>query len=314
VHFTPNFKKDPKTGKEYDFYNKPYGLLHWLEGPLGPPDDSVVALLDPDFIFLRPLLYRPKDDRVLFSPTLTQADVFEEVVEGRPVAQHYGLGAQWTRFNLKYIAGQDSPALKVNISAANKGYSVGPPLIAHQRDMRKIAAQWVEFVPRVYEEYPHLLAEMYTYCIAAAHHKLPHLRLDHYMVSAIDSGGEGWPFVDRMPGYVCADRGDPGLDQPVFLHYCQFYRVEHWGFHKRRVQHDLFSCEAPLFKIPPEDLEDTHWKEDPYKKTMLSKRQARHHAYQLCELTKRLNKASMKYKAMFCEPSRANFTRAIKIW
>ena len=27
VHFTPDFKKDEKTGK-YDFYNKPWGTVH----------------------------------------------------------------------------------------------------------------------------------------------------------------------------------------------------------------------------------------------------------------------------------------------
>ena len=43
VHFTPDFKKDKKSGKKYDFYNKPYGafvfawllvLLHDLSAPL----------------------------------------------------------------------------------------------------------------------------------------------------------------------------------------------------------------------------------------------------------------------------------------
>ena len=30
VHFTPDFKTDKKTKKEYEFYNKPYGMDHWL--------------------------------------------------------------------------------------------------------------------------------------------------------------------------------------------------------------------------------------------------------------------------------------------
>ena len=56
---------------------------------------------------------------------------------------------------------------------------------------------------KVYEEYPELLAEMYAYSISAAHNKLPHLRLDHYMVSNIDASGEGWSFIDRIQVREC---------------------------------------------------------------------------------------------------------------
>lgn len=315
VHFTPDFKKDSKSGKSYDFYNKPYGLEHWLGSPAGPRDNNaIVALLDPDFLFLRPLTYKIGQDRVLFSPTITEADLIDEVTEGRPVAQHYGIGSHWTKFKVGYIAGQDSPATKVNISHAYRHFSVGPPYIVHVRDMKRIATKWAECVPKVYEEYPELLAEMYAYSIAAAHLELPHLRLDHYMVSNVDASGEGWPFVDKLEEYACSDYPDLGLDQPVFLHYCQFYRVEHWGFHKRRVDPGFFSCDSPLFLIPPDDLEDTLWKEDPYKKTLLSKRQAQHNAFQLCNIVKRLNRAATKYKNLLCPAGTANYTMDIKIW
>jgi len=64
VHFTPDFKKDEKTNKKYDFYNKPWGLKHWLDyayPPIG--GDVVVALIDPDMIFLRPLTTQVKGGR-----------------------------------------------------------------------------------------------------------------------------------------------------------------------------------------------------------------------------------------------------------
>jgi len=317
VHFTPDFKKDAKTGKSYDFYNKPIGLRHWLDSAAAPKEkDAIIALLDPDFLFLRPLTYKVKKDTVLFSPTITEADLIDEVTEGHPVAQHYGIGSHWTKFKVPYIAGAESPATKVSISDAYRDYSVGPPYIVHVNDMRKIAEKWAECVPKVFEEYPELLAEMYAYSIAAAHLQLPHLRLDHYMVSNIDASGEGWPFVDKLAEtYVCSeDAPDLGMEQPVFLHYCQFYRVEHWGFHKRRVDEHLFSCESPLFLVPPEDLEDTHWKEDREKKTLLSKRQAQHAAFSLCNIIKKLNRAGTKFKNMYCPQGGANYTQAVKIW
>jgi len=55
VHFTPDFKEDKKTGKRYDFFNKPFGMLHWLEHAKGVGENAVIALIDPDFFFIRPL-------------------------------------------------------------------------------------------------------------------------------------------------------------------------------------------------------------------------------------------------------------------
>jgi hypothetical protein len=47
----------------------------------------------------------------------------------------------------------------------------------------------------VYESFPDLLAEMMAYSMAAAHQELPHLRMDHFMVSNVDvvtgEGGSG---------------------------------------------------------------------------------------------------------------------------
>ena len=31
VHFTPHFSRDKDTGRDYKFYNKPRGILHWLQ-------------------------------------------------------------------------------------------------------------------------------------------------------------------------------------------------------------------------------------------------------------------------------------------
>ena len=56
AHFTPDFKSDGKSKKKYDFYNKPYGMKHWLEQAQPPiPPNMIIALLDPDMILLRPI-------------------------------------------------------------------------------------------------------------------------------------------------------------------------------------------------------------------------------------------------------------------
>jgi hypothetical protein len=81
-------------------------------------------------------------------------------------------------------------------------------------------------VCRVYNGgYPHLLAEMYAYSMAAAHLRLPHLQLQQHMISNVDSPSEGWPFVDSLthPCTLPDAHGQffPALPMPTFLHYCQ---------------------------------------------------------------------------------------------
>jgi hypothetical protein len=94
VHFTPDFKKDAKTGKGYDFYNKPYGLQHWLANAEPPiPDGMVICLLDPDMVFVRPITTQIKgNNNNLHSKQITDEDLFDTIGPGRPVAQTYGLG------------------------------------------------------------------------------------------------------------------------------------------------------------------------------------------------------------------------------
>ena len=111
---------------------------------------------------------------------------------------------------------------------------------------------------RVYEGYPYLLAEMYAYSMAAAHEELPHLQLENYMVSNVDAGGEGWPHIDRLQS-VCVPPSSsgifyPGELMPTVLHYCQTYRAGDISFMKRRVPHDIFTCESPMLVDTPPDL------------------------------------------------------------
>jgi hypothetical protein len=204
VHFTPDFKQDAKTKRSYDFYNKPWGMKHWLEHADPPvPDDIVVALLDPDMVFLRPLTPQIRGASNLLYGKRNEGLLFDRVAEGHPAAQEYGLGAPWVddnhkKFNRHKICGEGSPCLQETYAFASQHYAVGPPYIAHRKDMLKIVNSWTDMVPRVYEGYPFLLAEMYAYSMAAAHEKLPHFQVYQHMVSNVDAGGEGWDWVDML--------------------------------------------------------------------------------------------------------------------
>lgn len=52
-------------------------------------------------------------------------------------------------------------------AAAN--YPVGPPYLMHPRDWARVLDLWVALSPKVYKGHEGILAEMYGFCIAAAH-------------------------------------------------------------------------------------------------------------------------------------------------
>jgi hypothetical protein len=200
VHFTPDFKKDKRSGKKYDFYNKPYGVEHWLEHAVpSVPDHVVVAIIDPDMIFIRPLTTRVggEDNVVLMdgrkgrsggkkkgpsgavaAAVAAEEQRWEEVPDnvrrGHPAAQLYGLGAPWAgsptrEFNRTHVCGPGSPCLNTTYEFGARHYSVGPPYLVEKNDLMRITKTWARFVPAVYERNPDLLAEMYAYSMAAAH-------------------------------------------------------------------------------------------------------------------------------------------------
>lgn len=314
VHGTPQFNRDEKTGKTYHFYNKPRGLLHWLNHA-SPPlhKDAIVALIDPDFAFLRPLTSDLKQEQLLWSREWSAGEIPKRVTEGHPVGQQYGLGAKWTEFRREYICGAGSPCATTSRSDAMKYFPVGPPYIMHQNDWRKVAVSWVEFVPKVYEEYPYLLAEMYAYCMAAAHHRLRHVKLDHYMLSLPGAGGEGWRFIEPMRmDEVC----QPGMPRdwwtrplPVFLHYCQNYRVGEWMFPKRKIPRSIMrDCDQPLLEEPPRNVTNLRFRLMPPKtrtgtprREEINERVAKFSAFALCTGIKMVNHAARQSRAGSCD-------------
>jgi len=323
VHFTPDFKKDEKTNKKYDFYNKPWGLKHWLEFAVPSiPDNIIVALIDPDMIFLRPLTPKIKGEvNLLHSKRIKEDEIFDRVQKGKPVAQTYGLGAPWTndnhkKFNRGKICGEGSPCLEPNENFGNLHYSVGPPYLVEKTDIVKIAKSWTTFVPRVYEGYPYLLAEMYAYSMAAAHEKLPHLQVEHMMLSNTDAGDEGWPLVDNMEDACIPPVNGiyyPDKPLPTFAHYCQIFRAGYLGFAKRQVPKDIFTCESPMFVEPWSNLSSIDWQIKNGEKVPLNKKMATRNSFMLCVLHRSINAALLDFKTRHCKDKPANYNKEIVV-
>jgi peptidyl serine alpha-galactosyltransferase len=344
VHFTPDYSRDARTGQKYHFYNKPYGVLHWIEHstpPISP--GTVVAICDPDFVFLRPLTSKIHQPNTLVTLwTMEDVDRVEYIQKGHPVGQQYGLGAPWVndnhlKFNRTFICGDGSPCLRVpNQNAGGKAYSVGPPYMAEVTDLHAIATTWSQFVPRVFVKYPYLLAEMYGYSMAAAHEQLPHLTVDHHMVSEVNAYGEGWKWIDDLGDDVCQLPNSDGIfyadrPMPTFIHYCQAYRIDDIGYGKRRIPHDIFSCSSPMLLDPnPSIVHSRSFIKDnkvafpslvsPHDSLQeiakLGPNQAKRNAFVICTASRLVNSALLYYKERMCQDQKesTNYQKTLNIF
>ena len=118
------------------------------------------------FAFIHALDFSSLRETVIGKDRKGDHQLSDKVKRGVPFAQTYGLGVQWQYFDLDEIAGPDSPAKEVNKQNGRLYFPAGPPYLGTVHDMYQIAMKWTEFVPKVHAQYPHLLAEMYAYCIA----------------------------------------------------------------------------------------------------------------------------------------------------
>jgi hypothetical protein len=315
LHLTPDFSK-VKPGVVFWYFNKPFGMQHWLTNALGYPDnhkvhdDTIIILLDPDQIILRPFTNDFSNSTEVWR--LDKGHKLK-VEHGAPFAQQYEFGLQWkTRVKMDRIA-PDSPVVTMKNRMALQYYTaMGPPYIATARNMFSIVTKWCEFVPKIYDEYPHLLAEMFGYNLAAAHLQLRHTIAHSFMVSQpMVSNGEGWILVDKVETKdVCNNYPKEYL--PHVLHYCQDYHLGKWFFLKYKLRDDFISCEAPLLAVPPPDVGlkyDYHISIGDGSKVQLSERGRKYHAFMLCTLISALNDAAIHYKDHHCDKATANYNR-----
>ena len=106
----------------------------------------------------------------------------------------------------------------------NENFAAGPPYMATGHDFYLIADKWAEFGVGTHKQYPNLLAEMFAYCLAAAHLKLPHQIAQSFMISDVGVGGmEGWnQYIDKVNATnVCIPGAVAQENMPFVLHYCK---------------------------------------------------------------------------------------------
>jgi len=280
VHFAPNTEVIDHGGHVYKYANKPLGMMHWLNNanPAVPPT-TTVALVDPDFFFLRPLWHDSFDspEKYFASGASKKTPMPPRVQKGVMVAQRYGIGGTPWRTGpgknkqkawdlkgyLTSIGRPHSPALDpdLNERSADTWYSFGAPYIAVAEDWLPIATNWTGLMPMAVERNFGNLAEMYACSIAVADYGIRPVLIDSTMISNVHMVDEGWPWVDKIP----MDRGcDPSavtsseFRLPNFLHYCQTYKIPefqasheanpgmapNWKYSKYQVPDEILHCPA----------------------------------------------------------------------
>ncbi len=160
LHLTPEFstvknEEGQTTGKKYDFFNKPFGLLHFLDehkpkegmgdklsdGKL-IDDDDIIVLIDPDQIPTRAITndFSNQAQNIFVEGHAKDWELKTKVTHGSPLAQKFGFGNSWQKLDIAKIAGPNSPALDVTTSDARDYYPAGPPYLATAKDMHLVSA------------------------------------------------------------------------------------------------------------------------------------------------------------------------------
>ncbi len=219
MHVTPSF--DGSGGGDQKYFNKPNGLLHWMENYLGfngksdhEDDDSIIIIVDPDMMLLRPITedftsinyvggwIDTKNVQNHIAQGNPMVDYQHDFVKhGKPHAQRYGYAQHWltaVQDHLEEIVGPDSPVLKMSEDDARDFYPAGPPYVATAKDMYQIAVHWVKFLPKYHKHFAGMMCEMHSYSMAAAHLQLPHKLAEGFMVSDQEAfEGENFDFVEK---------------------------------------------------------------------------------------------------------------------
>ena len=239
--------------------------MYWLNSKSSSKvkDDDVIALIDQDFLFIRPLINKIKGEpNILHNYMLSNKfmDVPEMVKKGQAVGQLYDINGIWANdrnphFNRTYVCGKNSPCLLINERYASQYYSIGSPFILVKSDWIRLVKTWTKFSPLVYEtshKYT-FMTELHAYGMAAAHEKLPHFQLHNLMISNSKIANEGWPLVDKLNDYCLPPMENgifyPNKVLPTFLHYCQEYSNSLLGvtfYKKRNNPKTFFSCNSSM--------------------------------------------------------------------
>lgn len=285
-------------------------------------DDTILFLLDPDMIMMRPFVNDfSHTEKWLPRKSYPRID---RIKHGQPMASVYLYGDQWfTKTNITAIVGK-SPITSYSSAQIKENYHAGPPYVATFKDFFNIVTTWRMLAQPVHEQYPYLLSEMFAYSLAAAHLELPHQLAQSFMVS--DWKEPGLELVtknaDVQTEQMC--RNVPKETKPHVLHYCQRLALGKFIMSKHRLPDDFVgqqvSCAKPLLMEPPDNAAKKY---DYFVDVATGKRhdirdqanglkgqdKVNQAAFMLCEEMQAFNRGATYFKQHHCKAEEANFQK-----
>jgi len=326
-HFTPSYSPHPTPNVTDDYtpYNKPFALRHFLRSAQPPVKHKILALIDGDMVFFKPLeVNTGRNVSQYYHGKRDLATVSDTVADGIAVAQDWynylnsGWYAERARDKLEAVCAR-KPCLNVTRDDAREYYSsTGPPYIMTRHDMEAMVDDYCDFVVRGRQVDDAWMVEMFAYTLAVANHGIKHTLLTNlgptHPKLAVDQR-EYWSFVDDALPNPCEANSAVVMppDPPVSVHYCQkygFVEGDHKGhyYYKYDLPETLVDCESPLLMVPPASDWDTL--EETTSRALLA--QKRHEVWVECSTTKVVNQAMVKYKQRTC-PNGYNTEQGIEM-
>ncbi|KAL7560881.1 hypothetical protein ACA910_008166 [Epithemia clementina (nom. ined.)] len=331
LHTTPDYTH-LSPDEKYNFFNKPFGIRHWMQHRLKFPEQSaqfektIIVLMDPDQFLLRHF----KRDMTEGPELWTDPNGYRIVDKGQPMGALYAFGGVWiNKINTAELLSlpevKDSASTSGlhtwTVSSMEKYYAVGPPYVVQAEDMWNILLHWALFVVPIHHQMKGgtFMAEMYGYCTAAAHLNLPHQVSRSFMISNPDDSS-----YEAFSEWVDDERKASSEDlcsftyenMPHVWHFCQRMYLGPYFFSKYQVPKSppdevFLSCEHPLYEEPPPNVADMYDSAVTLdgNNHMLSRRDRRRMAFGLCQVIPRMNEAATFYKQHHCTAEAANYSK-----
>uniref|UniRef100_A0A7S4T9U7 Nucleotide-diphospho-sugar transferase domain-containing protein n=1 Tax=Alexandrium monilatum TaxID=311494 RepID=A0A7S4T9U7_9DINO len=263
----------PGKNDSYPARGRPYAIMQWMKA--AKPREPVVAILDPDFVFVQPISSHPD---------------LHKVRPGQMLAQKYDLGKDFIPGFAE--AGEKTPVLSWDEAVDH--YATGPPWVLHRQDLETMLPDWGRYTDS-WPKSKGLLREQDAFAMAALKHKVPSIGQNVFMVSNPIAWHEAW-----------SEKGSaPESWKPYVLHYCQSYAYGSWFFYKSLIADDYYAggsdnalpgplrCGAPLLQEappPPADEAD---------------RSSFMRAWMLWKLFPPMNRAFAAYRERYCPTGKA---------